>query len=99
MCFIKVDQSQHKDTNRQKLRGNGHVYHLASVTNPNDLATIFELDPTSAQKVDDMVPGWVSKIFFKSKLQIYKQNLTHLVLVSVWQFKRRNSQFYFSLVV
>lgn len=53
---LKVDESQHKDGNRQKLRGTAPVYHLACVSNPNDLATIFELDPTSAQRVDDMVP-------------------------------------------
>ncbi|XP_066920904.1 inositol 1,4,5-trisphosphate-gated calcium channel ITPR1-like isoform X2 [Clytia hemisphaerica] len=52
----EVDESQHKDSNRLKLRGTGQVYHLTCVSNPNDLATIFELDPTSAQRVDDMVP-------------------------------------------
>ncbi|XP_065669152.1 inositol 1,4,5-trisphosphate-gated calcium channel ITPR1 isoform X5 [Hydra vulgaris] len=52
----EVDTCPNKDANRQKLRGTGQVYHLVSVTNPNDLATIFELDPTSAQKVDDLVP-------------------------------------------
>ena len=51
-----MDENPQRDPNRQKLRGTGSVYHLVSVTNPNDLATIFELDPTSAQKIDDMVP-------------------------------------------
>lgn len=52
----EVDGSQHKDSNRQKLRGTGQVYHLVPIINPNDLATIFELDPTSAQRSEDMVP-------------------------------------------
>ena len=53
-----MDGSQVKDSTRQKLRGTGPVYHLVSVTNPNDLATIFELDPTTAQRSDDMVPTY-----------------------------------------
>lgn len=52
----EMDEGTHKDTNRTKLKGGGPCYQLVSVTNPNDLATIFELDPTSAQKIDEMVP-------------------------------------------
>jgi len=55
---LQVDESPYKDSNRQKLRGTGQVFHLTCLSNPNDLAAIFELDPTSAQRVDDMVPKY-----------------------------------------
>jgi len=60
---LQVDESPYKDSNRQKLRGTGQVFHLTCLSNPNDLAAIFELDPTSAQRVDDMVPKY-AYIFF-----------------------------------
>ncbi|XP_065058274.1 inositol 1,4,5-trisphosphate receptor type 1-like isoform X2 [Rhopilema esculentum] len=52
----EVDDSESKDTNRNKLRGSNPVYTLISVDSGNDLASIFELDPTVLQRSDDLVP-------------------------------------------
>ena len=53
---MQVDDSESKDANRNKLRGSNPVYTLISVDSGNDLASIFELDPTVLQRSDDLVP-------------------------------------------
>eukprot|EP00118_Oscarella_pearsei_P014018 m.117174 g.117174 ORF g.117174 m.117174 type:complete len:2678 (+) comp37607_c0_seq1:123-8156(+) len=54
----QVDKDHREDGNRLKLRGSlgGPVLHLVSVKNGNDIASIFELDPTTVEGVDHYVP-------------------------------------------
>ena len=53
---VQLDETDAKDTNRSKLRGSSPVYSLISVDSGNDLASIFEVDPTVLQRSDDFVP-------------------------------------------
>ncbi|XP_065845559.1 inositol 1,4,5-trisphosphate-gated calcium channel ITPR1-like isoform X2 [Oscarella lobularis] len=54
----QVDKDARDDSNRLKLRGSagGPVLHLVSVKSGNDIASIFELDPTTVEIVDHYVP-------------------------------------------
>lgn len=101
--FIQVDESQHKDSNRLKLRGTGQVYHLTCVSNPNDLATIFELDPTSAQRVDDMVPKYEFYNHLREQNTVFPQIspamlcdvFSHLDLIKEMKQTKNISNIYF----
>ena len=55
----EVDEDGVGDTMREKLRdpSGGPVYHLVSVPHSNDLASLFELDPTTlTSRADSLVP-------------------------------------------
>lgn len=54
-CF-KIDEDLTKDTQRQKLKGSSPVYHLVPVPHGSDIASIFELDPTTLTRSDSLVP-------------------------------------------
>ena len=54
--FLQLDETDAKDANRNKLRGTNPVFSLISVGSANDLASIFEVDPTVLQRSDDFVP-------------------------------------------
>lgn len=56
ISYYQLDESDVKDVNRSKLRGQSPVYTLISVASGNDLASIFEVDPTVLQRSDDFVP-------------------------------------------
>jgi hypothetical protein len=54
--MIKIDEDTTKDTQRHKLKGSGQVYHLVPVPHGTDIASIFELDPTTLTRSDSLVP-------------------------------------------
>jgi len=52
LLFAQVDNDAANDAMRTKLRGNANaaVYALVSIPHGYDIATIFELDPTTITK-------------------------------------------------
>jgi inositol 1,4,5-triphosphate receptor type 1 len=54
----EVDEDKTQDANRMKLRGpvGTPVLHLVSVKHGHDIASIFELDPTTIEGGDQLVP-------------------------------------------
>ena len=58
---VQIDTDPTYDAMRQKLRGSpaSPVYCLISVPHGNDIATLFELDPTTMTRTDTLVPRCV----------------------------------------
>ncbi|KXJ16906.1 Inositol 1,4,5-trisphosphate receptor type 1 [Exaiptasia diaphana] len=52
----EVDDDPTKDTQRLKLKASGQVFHLIPVPHGNEIASIFELDPTTLTRSDALVP-------------------------------------------
>lgn len=51
-----IDEDDIPDAMRSKLKENGPVFHLVSVPNANEIASLFELDPTTLTRGDSLVP-------------------------------------------
>ncbi|XP_052781889.1 inositol 1,4,5-trisphosphate receptor type 1-like isoform X2 [Mya arenaria] len=52
----EIDNDPTDDPTRNKLRGTSQVYCLVSVPHGHDIATLWELDPTTMTRTDTLVP-------------------------------------------
>ncbi|KAH3893900.1 hypothetical protein DPMN_018052, partial [Dreissena polymorpha] len=52
----EIDNDPTEDPTRNKLRGTSQVYCLVSVPHGHDIATLWELDPTTMTRTDTLVP-------------------------------------------